>query len=124
MVLVDSSVWIDFFRNGEEPGLVRLLEEDMVCTNGIILTELLPALSILKNKKEVIEGLKSLNTIPLEIDWSIVRKYQHINLLNGINKVGIPDLLILQQVINNKITLYSKDKHFMLMSEYFEFQLF
>jgi len=30
--------------------------------------------------------------LPLEINWEQIRDYQLINLQNGINKVGIPDL--------------------------------
>jgi len=32
-----------------------------------------------------------------------------MNLKNGINKVGIPDLMILQQVIEQKMSLFSFD---------------
>ena len=61
--------------------------------------------------------------IPLTIDWEIIRDYQLMNLQNGINKVGIPDLIILQQVIDQKITLFSFDKHFRLMQAYLNFEL-
>lgn len=121
-VLVDTSVWIDFFRKDSNSKLEQLLSEDIITTNDIILTELIPALS-LQNQPEVVESLQSIESIPLLIDWELIRKYQAINLKNGINKVGIPDLLILQQVIEHNLTLFTLDKHFTLMQSHLDFKL-
>ncbi|MEP5612234.1 MAG: PIN domain-containing protein [Cyclobacteriaceae bacterium] len=121
-VLVDSSVWIEYFRNGTVEMLDRLIMEDLVCTNEVILTELIPALNKL-SQAETIESLESLERIPLQVDWEIIRQYQSINLQNGLHKVGIPDLLILQQAIDQKLTLLTYDKHFKLMQPYFHFEL-
>ena len=121
-VLVDSSVWIDFFKNTEEQKLTELPEADLVCTNQLILTDLLPVL--LKNDhRNVAEGLLAIPVVPLEIDWLILQTMQLKNLDHGVNKVGIPDLIILQQVIEKKLTFFSYDKHFKLMRECFEFEL-
>ena len=121
-ILVDSSVWIEYFRTGTPEKLDRIIEEDMACTNELILTELSPTL-MLKNETELLEGLQAIRKIPMNIDWEIVRDYQIMNLKNGINKVGIPDLIILQQVIDRKITLFSFDKHFKLMQNLLNFEL-
>jgi len=121
-VLIDSSVWIEYFKSGGIEKLDRLIEEDLACINELILTELSPALR-LKNETEILEGLQAVSMISLNIDWEIVRDYQFINLKNGINKVGIPDLIILQQIIDEKITLFSFDKHFRLMQSHLNFDL-
>lgn len=121
-ILIDSSVWIEYFRTGNPEKLDRIIEEDLACTNQLILTELAPALS-LKSETELLEGLRAIRTIPMNIDWEIIRDYQLMNLQNGINKVGIPDLIILQQVIDQKITLFSFDKHFKLMQDHLNFEL-
>jgi hypothetical protein len=65
-VLVDSSVWIQYFRFGGIEKLDRLLEEDLVCTNDLILSELGPSL-IVQNKVEIWESLRALNRIPLRM---------------------------------------------------------
>ncbi|ELR69638.1 hypothetical protein C900_04863 [Fulvivirga imtechensis AK7] len=65
----------------------------------------------------------ALECIPLNIDWPIIRKYQEINLSNGINKVGIPDLIILQQVVEHKLPLFTYDKHFHLMKNHINFEI-
>lgn len=121
-VLIDSSVWIEYFKTGGIEKLDRIIEEDLACINELILTELAPAL-MLKNETEILEGLQAISMIPLHVDWDIVRDYQLMNLKNGINKAGIPDLIILQQVIDEKITLFSFDKHFRLMQSHLSFDL-
>ena len=50
--------------------------------------------------------------------------YQEINLRNGINKVGIADLIIVQNTRDHNLCLYSLDKHFELMSRYIKFDRF
>jgi predicted nucleic acid-binding protein len=121
-VLVDSSVWIDFFRMGTDDRLETMVQEDLICTNELILTELIPPLERLK-QNDLIKSLLSLPSLDLDIDWSIIRKYQLINITNGVNKVGIPDLIILQQVIDQQLTLFTYDKHFKLMQNYLSFDL-
>ncbi|TVR25773.1 MAG: PIN domain-containing protein [Balneolaceae bacterium] len=121
-VLIDSSVWIEYFKSGGMPKLDRLIEEDMACINELIFTELAPSL-MLKKETEILEGLNAIEIIPLNIDWDIIRDYQLMNMKNGINKVGIPDLIILQQVIEKRISLFSLDKHFRLMQKHLKFDL-
>ncbi len=121
-VLIDSSVWIEYFKKGGIPKLDRLIEEDLVCINELILTELAPAL-LMKKEAEILEGLQAIEMIPLNIDWDIIREYQLMNLKNGINKVGIPDLIILNQVIDRRISLFSFDKHFQLMQNILTYDL-
>lgn len=121
-VLIDSSVWIHYFKSGGHQKLDRLIEEDLACINELILTELAPAL-ILKNETDILEGLYAIDMIPLNIDWDIIQSYQLMNMKIGINNVGIPDLIILQQVIDQKISLFSIDKHFKLMQNHLSFDL-
>ncbi len=49
-ILIDSSVWIEYFRNGNNYEKVDfLIDENLVVTNDLILAELIPFLMI-KNK--------------------------------------------------------------------------
>jgi len=109
-ILIDSSVWIEYFKSENKHNVIdELIEENMICINYLILTELLPYLYI---KKEI------------KINWDTITKMQIKNIKNGINKVGIPDLIILQNVIENDLILYSIDKHFLLMKKVFDFNLY
>lgn len=123
-VLVDSSVWIEYFRGSEkEQRLDFLIEDDLVVVNSLILAELLPALHVRKQYR--LEALmREITCIPFEIDWDDIVMIQIECIRNGINKVGIPDLLIAQQAIRNHVDLYSLDKHFSLIAKHMPLSLF
>ena len=122
-ILIDSSVWIDYFRSGKNSGrLDSFIEQNLICTNDLILTELVPFLKA-KKKTRIIHLLNSVTKIPLEINWDAIIKLQTICIEKGINNVGIPDLIILENVIKNDLVLYSLDKHFRLLNENFKFKL-
>jgi len=122
-ILVDSSVWIDYFRDGKYSNqLDYFIEQNIISTNDLILAELIPAIK-LKRKFPVIPLLRNIALIPLTINWDNIIDYQTVCLKNGINKVGIPDLIILDNVIQNNLTLFSLDKHFQLLNKHFNFNL-
>ena len=55
-VLVDTSIWIDYFRSGENSADMEvLIDENLITTNDIILAELVPYLKI---KKQTNKGVK------------------------------------------------------------------
>jgi len=122
-ILVDSSVWIDYFREGKYSNqLDYFIEQNIISTNDLILAELIPALKF-KRKFPVVPLLRNIALIPLTINWDNIIDYRTVCLKNGINKVGIPDLIILDNVIQNDLTLFSLDKHFKLLNKYFDFNL-
>jgi predicted nucleic acid-binding protein len=123
-VLVDTSVWIDYFSTGSNTeALSGLLERNRICTNDVILSELIPFLKI-KNENEVVSLLLAVEKVNLNIHWDDIIRLQLINLKNGINKVGIPDLLVLQNVMQNNLELYTLDKHFRLMQKVIKFNMY
>ena len=114
-VLVDTSVWIDYFKSGENSEkLDYLISENLVRTNALILTELLPLLMLKKHNKLVIL-LQKVNKHPLDIDWEELPKLQVKCLKNGASGIGIPDLIIAQHAIQNNLPIYTLDKHFRFM---------
>ncbi len=117
MVLVDSSVWIEYFKgNVKSLPLNDLIDSNNVCLNDLILSELIPSISH-KKETDLKELLLSVAKIPIQIDWNNIIYMQTLNLRNGINNVGIADLIIAQNSIENDIELFAIDKHFQLMSE-------
>lgn len=124
-VLVDSSAWIEYLGGSKKINncdFDELIDNNQICTNDLILSELIPSLSLNK-QSEVIDILKSIKNIPINIGWDEIINFQIINLKNGINKVGIPDLIILQNVLTNGLALYSLDRHFTLMNKIHKFEL-
>ncbi len=118
MVLVDTSIWIEYFKGREIAlPLNGLIDTNNICVNDLILSELIPSINH-KNDNELKELLFAINNIHLEINWNQVIHMQTVNLQNGINKVGIPDLIIAQNAIDNHLELYAIDKHFKLMSNF------
>jgi predicted nucleic acid-binding protein len=122
-ILVDSSIWIDYFRGGESSEVMdSYIDENIICTNYLILSELIPALRIRK-KYKLIELLNEVSKVPLTINWNRIIDYQTLCLKNGINKVGIPDLIIVDNTMENDLMLFSLDKHFKLMSNHIDLKL-
>ncbi len=116
-VLVDTSIWIDYFRGGENSADMEfLIDENLIITNDIILAELVPYLKIKKQTK-VIDLLYEVTQIPLDIHWEEIIEFQVKCLKSGANGVGIPDLIIAQNAKQNNCTIYSLDKHFHLLNK-------
>lgn len=124
LVLVDSSVWISFFKGSipKEP-FFSLIDTNQICTNDLILSEITPSL-MFKKEQNLIEILQQVQKIPLRIDWLEIIAFQVKNLSKGINRVGIPDLIIVQNTIQNDLKLFSLDMHFKLMSRMFSLHLY
>ena len=116
-VLVDTSVWIEYFRRGKDSEkLDFLIDENLLVTNDLILAELVPFLKI-QNQRKVIELLFDIDKLLQSIDWSQIIGDQYKCLKNGLNGVGIPDLIIAQNAKQNDCQIFSLDNHFSLMKE-------
>lgn len=116
-ILVDTSIWIDYFRGGDRSDrLDHLIDENLIVTNDVILTELIPSLK-LRNQHRLVSLLGEIEKLPLEIDWESVIGFQYHCLKSGANGVGIPDLIIAHNAMANDCPVYSLDRHFRLMSE-------
>jgi hypothetical protein len=111
-VLVDTSIWVEYFRNGNNSKRLDLLiDENLVVTNDLILAELVPFLKIRKQRK-IIVLLNSVNKLQLNIKWDEIIDYQVKCLKKGINGVGILDLIVAQNAKQNGCEIYSLDNHF------------
>jgi predicted nucleic acid-binding protein len=123
-ILVDSSVWIEYFRGNKEAAVLdEMIDRNQLCINHLILSELIPFLRI-KKENALIKILMTVKNIAIKIDWEEIIDFQEINLRNGLNKIGIADLIIVQNVRNNNLCLYSLDKHFELMNKHIQFDRF
>lgn len=124
-VLVDTSIWIDYFRSGDSSkDLDYLIDENLIVTNDIILAELIPYLKI-KRQTNLVKLLHEINRIPLSIYWEELIEYQVKCLKKGgANGVGIPDLIIAQNAKQNSCKVYSLDKHFRLMKKTLNIKLY
>ena len=123
-VIIDSSVWIEYFRNGSNHEKIDfLIDENIVVTNDLILSELIPFLKIKKQYK-LTNLLNNINKAVIDINWEQLIALQYKCLRNGLNGVGIPDLIITQNAIQHNCKIYSLDKHFSKMSEFLKLEVF
>ena len=122
-VLVDTSVWIEYFRGGNNfEKLDFLIDENLVVINDLILAELIPFLKI-RNQRKVIKLLNHINKLEIHIEWDQLIEFQYKCLKNGLNGVGIPDLIIAQNAKQNHCEIYSLDNHFKLINDIVKIKL-
>ena len=124
LVLVDSSAWIDYFRGSSSIDVERfnnLIDNNRICVNELILSELIPSI-IHRKEAELVTLLKSVKSAPVRIGWEEIIQYQTINLAKGLNNIGIPDLIIMQNALQNDLIIYSTDKHFLQLKHIHRFR--
>jgi len=122
-VLVDTSVWIQYFKGGNNfEKLDFLIDENLVVINDLILAELIPFLKI-RNQRKVIKLLNHINKLEIHIEWDQLIEFQYKCLKNGLNGVGIPDLIIIQNAKQNHCEIYSLDNHFKLIKDIVKIKL-
>ena len=122
-VLVDTSVWIEYFRTGSDlEKLDFLIDENLIVINDLILAELVPFLKV-RNQRKIIKLLNNIYKLDMSINWNQIIEFQFKCLKNGLNGIGIPDLLIVQNAKQNRCDIYTLDRHFELMKDILKLQL-
>jgi hypothetical protein len=122
-VLVDTSIWIEYFRSGSNSEkLDFLIDENLIVINDLILAELVPSLKVRKQRK-IVKLLYDIKKLELSINWDQIIELQFKCLKNGLNGIGIPDLIVAQNAKQNRCEIYSLDNHFSLMKDILELQL-
>ena len=122
-VLVDTSIWVEYFRTGDNSEkLDFLIDENLIVTNDLILAELIPFLKI-QNQRKLINLLLNIISFDLSVNWNQIIEYQYKCLKNGLNGIGIPDLIIAQNAKQNHCEIYSLDNHFRLMKDILNLQV-
>ena len=122
-VLVDTSIWIEYFRSGNNSDrLDFLIDENLIVTNDLILAELIPSLRV-RNQRKIVKLLYSINKLKLSINWDQLIDFQFKCLKSGLNGIGIPDLIVAQNAKQNLCGIYSLDSHFKLMEDILKLRL-
>ena len=117
MILVDSSVWIDFFNgtnNGETDKLNEILGLEEVVTGDLILAEVLQGFKSDKDYKIAKEVLTSLTVHDLIGKQLAIKSADNFRKLRkkGITIRKTTDVIIATYCIENKIPLLFTDKDF------------
>ncbi|GHU07139.1 twitching motility protein PilT [Spirochaetia bacterium] len=123
-VLIDSSAWIEYFRGNKAYQFIKMLiYNNMTCTNDLILTELLPSIRH-KKEKHLEELLNSITKYEVKINWQELQDFQLLNFKHGYNNIGVTDLIIMQNCLQNNLNIIAEDKHFKEMAEYLPLKMF
>ncbi|NOX21176.1 MAG: PIN domain-containing protein [Nitrospirae bacterium] len=123
-VLIDTSVWIDYFKGGKNSEkLDYLIDNNLILVNDLILTELIPLLKI-KRQNHLIHLLENIKKLPLKLNWQELIEFQFKCLKKGVNGIGIPDLIIVQNALQNDCEIYTLDKHFRLIQKVLKIRLY
>ena len=117
MILVDSSVWIDYFRGTETPEtelLDKLLEDEPVFIGDLILTEVLQGFDKERDFSQAKKLFTSLNVVQLadqEIAIQAAKNYRTLRAL-GVTVRKTIDTVIATRCIESGFRLLYSDRDF------------
>jgi predicted nucleic acid-binding protein len=128
MVLVDTSIWIDFFQHPVSPqagmleDLIREHNRAVLC--GIILQEVLQGIRDNKSHAATKERLRKLPYLDMskEIHLAAASLYRSLR-AKGIT-VPSADTSIAALAIVNHLPLYTKDDHFNIIAKHTRLELY
>jgi hypothetical protein len=127
-ILVDSSIWIEFFRRPEAP--VSLLLDDLlahrlVCTTGLIKAEVVPGARSPKDFRMLRAMFDALPLAPeREGFWAHLLRFRHRLECKGVMGIGIPDLIVATVAIQNRKLVFTADEGFPRMRPHIPVSLF
>ena len=123
MVLVDSSVWIDFFNGVPTPETDRLdalLGQDVMATGDLILVEVLLGIrndSDFRAVKRALSEFPSFDLLGRERADRVAMRYRRLR-RNGVTIHKTVDVVIASFCIDEGIALLFSDRDFLPMVKY------
>ena len=117
MILVDSSVWIDFFRGLSTPQtdkLDELIDSEELGIGDLVLTELLQGCKLDKELNEVRRSLSRLEFVVLggdDVAVEAARNYRKLRSL-GVTVRGTVDVVLATRCIVSGHQLLRSDRNF------------
>jgi len=127
-VLVDSSIWVEFFRRPDAAAslvLDDLLAHRLVCTTGVIKAEVVPGA---RSPKEFRRLRALFDGLPLAPEregfWAHLVRFRRRLHSKGILGIGIPDLIVATVAIQNRKLVFTADEDFPRMAPHVPVRLF
>lgn len=122
-VIIDTSVWIHFFKGKDYPDVESALQDGKVYLTPVIAAELLSGVSSKQEEKDL---LQFINTLPL-IEGPLSHWIRVGQLRNLCSKKGLscstPDVHIAQTTLDLNGILYTSDKIFIKLASVVKFGL-
>ena len=117
MIVVDSSVWIDFFSGNNTPGAEKLhdsLGEDIVAIGDLMLTEVLQGFrdeSDYRKARELLLSLTILNMLDTDIALKSAANFRSLR-KKGVTVRKTIDTIIATYCLENGLPLLHSDRDF------------
>jgi len=112
MILVDTSVWVDFLRRGD-PAMVSLLETEQVISHDFVIGEL--ACGNLHNRTEILELLRSLPRLATATEEEASFLLESRRLMG--RGIGYIDVHLLAATMLGGARLWTRDKALRTIAE-------
>jgi hypothetical protein len=126
-ILVDSSVWIDFFRGKNFPeteALDYLLEENLVCTTGLIMAEIIPSAPTKSEFDKLRQYFQALPYLSEPDDmWNRIIDWRFRLKRSGVSGIQIADFIIAAIAKEHERAILTRDKHFGLIAPILKIKL-
>lgn len=118
MVLVDTNIIIDVWKNSESP-YKKVFETEKICICGVVRSELLHGAYSEKNLSLMSKNLDLLKEINIQNhEWDDFGKMLYKLRKNGVT-LPYADALIAFIAIRNDVSVLTEDKHFRLIQVIF-----
>lgn len=128
MILVDSSVWIDYFNNNQTSASTYLdsaLGRDYLLIGDLVLIEVLQGFKSDRNFRTAKQLLTSLEVVELSNQHLAIKSAENFRALRkkGITVRKTIDVVIATYCIENNLPLLQSDKDFIPFSEHLGLRL-
>lgn len=116
MILIDTSVWVDYLRNGDD-ALAQLLQQGQVCIHPMIIGEL--ACGHLQNRKELMTLWQNLPSASMASHDEVLFFLENNGLMG--RGIGWVDLHLLAATLLTSYTqLWTNDRRLKSIAQSFE----
>lgn len=128
MVLVDTSIWIDFFQNNDSShtntleGLIKNNNRAVIC--GVVLQEVLQGIKDHTSYELTKERLLKLPFLDTNKETYIYASSLYRTLRRKGVTIPSVDATIASVAVLNRIPIFTKDEHFKTIARYSELKLF
>ncbi|MCK4943219.1 MAG: PIN domain-containing protein [Candidatus Aminicenantes bacterium] len=123
--LIDTSVWIDFFRGKSEMiknRLLQLLNENAICFNGIILSELMIGARTRKELTFIKDNFEGLIYLEMDRDFFVYASEIGNQVQKSGKTISLSDLLIMAHARKYDLIVFTRDRHFESLGQSLNFQ--
>lgn len=120
MVLIDSSVWIEYWRTADSEvsrKVRKLIRDKEVCITAIILTEILQGARTLEEMDYIKTILAGIPRLPLDEEIFLKAAELSFNLKRTGKTINTIDSVIAAAAFLNNAEVFTLDEHFKLIQK-------